>query len=146
MADRLFAGVLLLVVIGYTVIAFTVIHAPFQYDPLGPESWPRLLGVVGIPCVLYVLAKPDVASFGLPLRTWGRLAALVAMLLGYGYLFQPLGFIIATVAFCMALSMMLGAKLLPALAFSLGIGVVGYFVCTELLDLNLPAGVLTFLR
>ena len=146
MADRIFAGVLLLVAIGYTIIAFTVIHAPFQYDPLGPESWPRILGIVAIPCILLILAKPDVASLGLPAKTWGRLAALVVMLWAYAYLFQPLGFILATFVFCMALSLMLGSKIVPALSFSLGIGVVGYFLCTRLLDLNLPAGVLTFLR
>lgn len=146
MADRIFAGVLLVVAIGYTIIAFTVIRAPFQYDPLGPESWPRILGLVAIPCILFILARPDVASLGLPAKTWGRLAALIVMLCVYSYLFQPLGFIIATFAFCMALSLMLGAKLLPALAFSAGIGVLGYFVCTKLLELNLPAGVLTIFR
>ncbi|TFF23164.1 tripartite tricarboxylate transporter TctB family protein [Jiella endophytica] len=146
MADRIFAGVLLLVAIGYTIIAFTVIHAPFQYDPLGPESWPRILGIVAIPCILFVLAKPDVASLGVPAKTWGRLAALVMMLFAYAYLFQPLGFILATFAFCMALSLMLGSRLLPALAFSAGIGVAGYFLCTKLLELNLPAGVLTIFR
>ncbi|MBO0904107.1 tripartite tricarboxylate transporter TctB family protein [Jiella sonneratiae] len=146
MADRIFAGVLLLVAIGYTIIAFTLIHAPFQYDPLGPESWPRILGLVAIPCILYVLVRPDVESLGLPARSLGRLAALVAMLLVYAFLFQPLGFVIATFAFCMALSMMLGSRLVPALAFSLGIGLFGYLLCTRLLDLNLPAGILTFLR
>ena len=146
MADRIFAGVLLVVAIGYTIIAFTLIHAPFQYDPLGPESWPRILGLVAIPCILFILAKPDVASLGLPAKTWGRLAALVVMLFAYSYLFQPLGFILATFAFCMALSLMLGARLVPALAFSAGIGVVGYFLCTKLLELNLPAGVLTIFR
>ncbi|WP_245197537.1 tripartite tricarboxylate transporter TctB family protein [Jiella mangrovi] len=146
MADRIFAGVLLLVAIGYTIIAFTVIRAPFQYDPLGPESWPRILGLVAIPCILFVLVRPDVETFGMPLRTWGRLAALVVMLSGYAYLFQPLGFILATIVFCMALALMLGSRIVPALAFSVGIGLGGYFLCTKLLDLNLPAGILTFLR
>ena len=39
MADRIFAGLLLLVTLAYGFIAFTIIKAPFQYDPLGPESW-----------------------------------------------------------------------------------------------------------
>lgn len=146
MADRTFAGVLLLAAIGYTIIAFTAIQAPFQYDPLGPESWPRILGLVAIPCALFIIARPDVVALGVPVRTWGRLGALVLMLLIYAYLFQPLGFVIATFAFCAALSLMLGARVLPALAFSFGIGVFGYLLCTKLLELNLPAGVLTILR
>lgn len=146
MADRIFAGVLLLVAIGYTIIAFTVIRAPFQYDPLGPESWPQILGLVALPCILFVLARPDVARLDIPAKTWGRLVALVVMLSAYAYLFQPLGFVIATFVFCMALSLMLGSRLVAALTFSATIGVAGYFFCTELLDLNLPAGVLTMLR
>lgn len=146
MADRIFAGILLLVAIGYTIIAFTVIKAPFQYDPLGPESWPRILGIVALPCILFILARPDVSTLGVPAKTWGRLAALVVMLWAYAFLFQPLGFILATFAFCMALSLMLGARLVSALVFSGAIGVLGYFVCTKLLEINLPAGVLTIFR
>ncbi|UOM32695.1 tripartite tricarboxylate transporter TctB family protein [Acuticoccus sp. I52.16.1] len=141
MVDRLFAGVLLLVAIGYTFIAFTAIKAPFQYDPLGPESWPRLLGVAAILCTGVLVAKPDVARFGLPLPTWARLAILVVLLFGYAEFFRPAGFIVSTFAFCALLSLMLGARVLQAIAFGLATGVVGYFVCTGLLDLNLPAGI-----
>ena len=146
MADRIFAGIMLLVAIGYAIIAFTVIKAPFQYDPLGPESWPRILGLVALPCILFILARPDVSRLGVPAKTWGRLAALVVMLWGYAFLFQPLGLILATFAFCMALSLMLGARLVSALVFSGAVGVLGYFVCTKLLEINLPAGVLTIFR
>lgn len=141
MVDRLFAGVLLLVAIGYTYIAFTAIKAPFQYDPLGPESWPQLLGIAAILCAGYLVAKPDVARFGLALPTWARLAVLIVLLFGYAYLFQPAGFILATFAFCTLLSVMLGSRILPALAFGASTGVVGFFLCTRILELNLPAGV-----
>ena len=143
MADRIFAGVLLLVAIGYTIIAFTLIHAPFQYDPLGPESWPRILGIVAIGCLVPLIGRPDVARLGLPAGTWARLAALVVMLFGYAFLFQPLGFVIATFLFCTALSVMLGATVVSALVFGAATGVLGYLLCTTVLDLNLPAGVLS---
>lgn len=142
MADRLFAAVVLVLSAGYTYLAFAVIRAPFQYDPLGPETWPRILGVVAILCALTVLVRPDVFRFRLALGTWARLAALVVLLLGYAELFEPAGFIIATFVFMALLSLMLGARVLPALGYAAITGVVGYFVCTELLALNLPAGVL----
>lgn len=142
MADRIFAGLLLLVAIGYTIIAFTIIRAPFQYDPLGPESWPRLLGLASIACCIFVLLRPDVENLGIGRATVLRLLALVTMLLGYAWLFQPLGFIFSTWLFCIALSLMLGAKPLAAGAFGAAAGVIGYLVCTILLDLNLPAGIL----
>ena len=141
MVDRLFAGVLLLVAIGYTYIAFTAIKAPFQYDPLGPESWPQLLGVAAILCTAFLVARPEVASFGLSAPTWVRLAILVVLLFGYSALFRPAGFIVSTFAFCALLSIMLGARILPALVFGAATGVVGFFLCTRLLELNLPAGV-----
>ncbi|RAI03230.1 tripartite tricarboxylate transporter TctB family protein [Acuticoccus sediminis] len=141
MVDRLFAGVLFLVALGYTYIAFTAIKAPFQYDPLGPESWPQLLGIVALLCSGYLFARPEVASFGLKLPTWGRLAILVVLLFGYAELFRPAGFIVATFAFCSLLSLMLGARILPALGFGAATGVVGFFLCTRVLELNLPAGV-----
>jgi putative tricarboxylic transport membrane protein len=141
MADRLFALVILLVSAGYTLLAFTVIKAPFQYDPLGPETWPRIIGVVAIACATFVFIRPDVARFELSLPTWARLAILVVLLLLYAELYQPAGFILATFGFASALSVMLGARILPALAFGAVLGVAGYFACTELLALNLPAGV-----
>ncbi|RFC64175.1 tripartite tricarboxylate transporter TctB family protein [Fulvimarina endophytica] len=140
MADRIFAGILFVVALGYTYIAFFILQAPFQYDPLGPESWPQILGVVALLCLAYILVRPDRDRFDLPLRTGGRLLALFVFLMGYGYLYQPLGFIISTFLFCLALSLMLGARPLAALAFSAATGVVGYVVCTVLLELNLPAG------
>ncbi len=142
MADRIFSGLLLAVILGYTYLAFTVIRAPFQYDPLGPESWPRLLGLAAIPCCLYILARPDVARFDTTTRTLLRLGTLVAMLFAYAWMFEPFGFIIATFLFCLALSLMLGARPLSAVLFGAVVGIGGYYLSTAVLDLNLPAGIL----
>ena len=40
LADRVFAGVAILLVCGYGYFAFFAISAPIQYDPLGPERRP----------------------------------------------------------------------------------------------------------
>jgi putative tricarboxylic transport membrane protein len=142
MADRIFAGILFMVALGYSFIAFTLIKAPFQYDPLGPESWPRLLGIVAMICTGYLIWRPDVARLEVTIATLGRLAILVVMLFAYAWAFQPLGFILATITFCTALSLFLGATPGRGVAFGLTAGIVGYAVCTVLLDLNLPAGIL----
>lgn len=140
MADRIFAGALFLVALAYTYIAFFMLRAPFQYDPLGPESWPQILGVVALLCLAYVFIRPDKDRFDLPGKTGLRLLALFAFLMGYAWLYQPVGFILSTFLFCAALSLMLGAKPVSALLFGVATGVFGYIVCTVLLDLNLPAG------
>jgi len=140
MVDRIFAGVLLVVSLAYAVIAFTAIKAPFQYDPLGPESWPRILSIVAIACLLVILWKPDTERFGVARQTWFRLAATVVMLLAYAELYEPLGFILSTILFGTALSAMLGAGMLRSLIFGVAAGVAGFLLCVTLLDLNLPEG------
>lgn len=42
MAYLILACALLAVTLVYGVIAFTAISAPFRYDPMGPEGWPRV--------------------------------------------------------------------------------------------------------
>ncbi|WP_035267109.1 tripartite tricarboxylate transporter TctB family protein [Ahrensia sp. 13_GOM-1096m] len=146
MADRIFASLLLISAITYSFIAFTLIKAPFQYDPLGPETWPRILSVLAIFCCAYVIYKPDVWDLHVERKTWIRLAGLVVMLSAYAWLFQPAGFVIATFLFCAALSVMLGANIKASLIFAVVTGVLGYVIGTILLDLNLPAGLLAFLE
>ncbi len=140
MADRFFAACLLLVTLGYAALAFFVIEAPFQYDPLGPESWPRILGAVMLVCLVLVLVRPDIDHFDVDRPSWMRLAAVLALLVAYAALFEPLGFIISTALFSLAVSRLLGAGWLPAAAFGVGMGVGGYLICVGLLGLNLPAG------
>lgn len=142
MADRIFAGVLLLVALGYTYIAFTVIKAPFQYDPVGPEGWPRLLGIVAIICAGLIVARPEIPKLNLTRATLVRLAVLVALLFAYAAVYEPVGFPLSTWAFCSALSLFLGATRGKALVFGAASGILGYAICTMLLDLNLPAGIL----
>jgi putative tricarboxylic transport membrane protein len=140
MPDRVFAAFLLLVTLGYTALALFVIEAPFQYDPLGPESWPRILGAVMLVCLVLILARPDVHEFDVDRPSWVRLAAVLALLVAYAALFEPLGFIISTALFSLATARLLGADWLRAAIFGVAAGVGGYLLCVGLLGLNLPAG------
>ncbi|MBO6804145.1 MAG: tripartite tricarboxylate transporter TctB family protein [Thalassospira sp.] len=142
MADRLFALFALIAGGIYTYVAFFVIKAPFQYDPLGPETWPQVLAVVFLLCSLYVLVRPDHIQFSLGNSVSLRLLMLVVMLAGYAELYQPLGFVISTALFCCLLSVMLGANRLHAVAFGCATGIFGYGICDYLLGLNLPEGLL----
>lgn len=140
MSDRIFAAFLLLVTLGYSALAFFVIQAPFQYDPLGPESWPRILGAVMLICLVVLLIRPDVDHFDVDRPSWVRLAAVLALLVAYAALFEPFGFIISTALFALAVSRLLGATWWRAALFGVAVGVGGYLLCVGLLGLNLPAG------
>lgn len=142
MADRLFALFALIAGGIYTYVAFAVIKAPFQYDPLGPETWPQVLAIVFLCCSAYILIRPDQIQMVLDRSVSIRLAFLIVMLAGYAELYQPLGFVISTALFCSLFSIMLGANRLHAIAFGCATGIIGYGICALLLGLNLPEGLL----
>ncbi len=145
MADRLFATFALLVIFSYGFIAFTGIKAPFQYDPLGPESWPRLLSIVAMLCCLWIIFRPDTGNITLNRLASLKLIITLVGLIAYAILFEPLGFILSTALFCTLLSRLLGATNSKAALFGVGSGVIGYFAGVTLLKLNLPTGLLSAL-
>jgi putative tricarboxylic transport membrane protein len=145
MADRIFAIIALAVIAVYGYIAFAVIEAPFQYDPLGPESWPQILSVVAAISAVFVLLRPTTSSIHLNRLVGGRIAVVIVLLSAYTASFEPLGFIIATILFCTLFSLVLGAQITKAIYFGIATGVLGYGLCSGLLDLNLPAGLLSFI-
>ena len=142
MADRILATVLFIVSLGYAFIAFTIIKAPFQYDPLGPETWPRILACVALLCLAYILWKPDDIELNVSGHVWVRLAGAVFMLWAYGQTYEALGFILSTAIFGTLMAWMLGAPKMRAFGFGLAAGILGWLVCVTLMDLNLPHGAL----
>lgn len=147
MADRIFGCIALAIALGYGFIAFTIIEAPFQYDPLGPESWPQILSVFACFCCVYIIIFPDGTRLKVLGTTVARIAILLTLLSAYAYLFEPLGFIVSTTLFCLVLSRILGARAWQASLFGVASGSIGYLLCAVILDLNLPEGmVLQLLR
>lgn len=140
MADRIFGCIALAIAFGYGLIAFTRISAPFQYDPLGPETWPRILSVVAALCCLYIILRPDDRKFKVLGHTLVRIIIVVVLLSGYAFFFERLGFILSTALFCGVLSKLLGATTPQVVLFGIASGVLGYGLCAGLLDLNLPIG------
>jgi len=138
--DRIFAVVALSLAGIYGYFAFFDISAPIQYDPLGPEGWPRVLTVAALLLCLALLRSPDKRGFAASPGTIGRVSLAAVMLAGYAVVFEWLGFALATGIFCAAMARLLGATVARAGAFGILAGVGLYAVAVHLLGLNLPAG------
>ena len=141
MSDRVFAWALFMLSLGYGYAALKL-HAPFQYDPLGPETWPRLLAAALALAAIAMFRHPDPEPDWHGAAVLRRVGLSALALILYALTFEKLGFILSTSAFCVALSRYLGARWPSAIGAGVGIGVGGYELCTRLLALNLPAGLL----
>ena len=138
--DRLFAGIAILLISGYGYFAFFEISAPIQYDPLGPEGWPRFLATVAFLLCIALLRNPEEHDSAVSGSVAKRVLVAAAMLAGYAFLFEWLGFALATALFCTGIARLLGASRSRAVVFGLITGIGLYAVAVYLLGLNLPIG------
>lgn len=143
MSDRIFGGV------GLALAAFFVwqaslIELSFISDPVGPRTFPMIIGVVLGAASLVILLRPG------PAPRWPRatrlleIAVSVAVMVAYALLLPRIGFVTATAFAAAFLTWRLGTKPLWSLAVgaltSMGIYVVFHLV----LGLSLARGPLGF--
>ena len=139
MGDRLFGG------IGIALAAFfiwqaTTIQESFIQDPVGPKTFPIIIGIILGLSSLAILLRPD------PKPDWpavGRLAeigAAVVVLLAYAYALPQVGFLIATAFTAAYLSWRLGTAPLYAVAAGIAISIGIYVVFHLILGLSLAKG------
>ena len=125
-SDRIFGLVTVIVALGY-VLSATQIQMSFLADPVGPRTFPYLVGGVMALCGLTVLVRPDPDPDWPGLRTFGALGLTVVALVAYAYLLKPLGFLIPTALAAGFLSYQISPR--PALAAVTGVGLsVGLFL------------------
>lgn len=74
---------------------------------------------------------------------WLAAALVAAILVGYAFLLDVLGYIVATMVFFVAVTRVVGSRRLARnLAIGVILSVAVYFGFTEMLDVRLPAGIL----
>lgn len=150
---RVAAGVLLL---GGAVVLFEAIGIAAD-SGAGPQQSGFFPLIVGIGLVFFGLAfgirttlRPDEAMLARAAEEhrnthWRTLWIVIAGLLVYAFLLDPLGYIIATTLFLAATVWVVGRRtvvrdILIAVLFATAV----YFSFTELLGVRLPAGLLGF--
>jgi putative tricarboxylic transport membrane protein len=141
MSDRIFAVLWLAftAALAYLAMQFEV---PFSYEPVGPKAYPIMLAVLMAFCAVCLLVKPDrkaVWPSGVLLR---RVVVMIVAIFAYAFLFEWLGFIVATALLTIALGRLFGGTWGKCAAGGAVMGVALYFAFDRLLDVTLPLGTL----
>jgi putative tricarboxylic transport membrane protein len=142
-----FAALFLFVVFAvYGMQATQIAVFPGQeLEPFKPRTMPYALALAGmLLCVLRILQTLRAAPAGTVdwgSYDWKRAAILCLVMLGYGFLFNRLGFIIATTLFLLAGFFTLGERRISLLLIlPVTFSFLFWLTMTELLDLYLATG------
>lgn len=138
LSDRIFGLVALMVALAYVASA-TQIQASFMADPVGPRTFPILVGCVAALCALVIILRPDDDPEWPSLRTLGALAFAVAVLVGYAYALGPFGFLLPTAIASGVLSYQIRPRLLPAALTGIGLSAGLFAIFKFILGLGLVA-------
>lgn len=141
MSDRIFGGLMLLLAAsyGWTARGF---DPGFMADPLGPQTFPYLLGATLAVTALYLLLRPDAPAHWPAWRQLVQMALVILVLVAYAALLEWLGFLAATTATVFVLGWRLGASLKTAAITGVAVSLAVYGLFDMLLELPLPAGLL----
>lgn len=142
-SDRLLGALGLILGLAFIWRA-TRIETGLIVDPLGPRSFPTLVGAVLALASLFILLRPGAEPEWPALPRWLEIAAAVAVLVGYTLALEPLGFVIATAIASALLSWRLGSSPLWALVSGVGISLGIYAIFHLVLGLSLARGPLGF--
>lgn len=137
--DRIFAGVLLLLALGFGGMALAM-HVPFAYDPLGPTAFPLILSAALSVMSIVLMVRPA-AGTGLPGGHVGaQLVGVLVVLIAYGVLFTRAGYLASTVVAMIVLARIFGASWVKAVMSGVALTLASYALFAWALGIVLPVG------
>jgi len=137
-SDRIFGLIMLFVALAYIASA-TQIQTSFLSDPVGPKSFPIMVGAVAALCSLVIILRPDTSPEWPAAGRFVALGVAVVVMVAYAYALKPLGFIIPTFAAAGILSYQLSPRVFPAAVTGAGLSVGLFVLFKYVLDLGLVA-------
>jgi putative tricarboxylic transport membrane protein len=143
MSDRILGGACVLLAI-FFVWAAALIPLSFISDPVGPRTFPIIIGVVTGLSGLVIMLRPDPDPHWPQLDRLIEIGAAVIVLAAYAQLLPELGFVISTAIAAAFLSWRLGAAPVAAMVAGVSISVGIYVVFHLILGLSLARGPLGF--
>ena len=143
-------GLVLLGLAIAVLAATTTIRSQEGYAATGPRFAPLLVGLFMLMLALLFLARtvvrPDIELAERAAREqagteWVRPGLIVACLIGYALLLEPLGYIVATTVFFVPVARLLGSRSpVRDLLVGFGLGLVLFVGFTQFLGVDLPGG------
>lgn len=121
------------------ILSATQIQTSFLSDPVGPKTFPFLIGGVLMVSALTMLLKPDADPAWPQLHVIGKLLIAIAVLVGYSYALRPWGFLIPTALAAGLLSYQIQSRPVPAILTGLGLSIGLFLVFKYGLGLGLFA-------
>ncbi|OZI16154.1 hypothetical protein CAL18_18300 [Bordetella genomosp. 7] len=118
------------------------IEAPFAYEPVGPRAFPMLIALIIGLCGLRLAIKGGNPVEANSAGANSRIALMVLVAGGYAFLFQWLGFVLATTLMTMFVGRLFGGTWLKCAVGGLIMGVFFFVLFDQVLDVVLPAGLL----
>jgi putative tricarboxylic transport membrane protein len=118
------------------------LEAPFAYEPVGPKAFPLLLALIIALCGIRLVYKGGNPVQANPSGANARIFAMVACLAIYAFLFQWLGFIVATTLMAIAVGRLFGGTWGKLILGGVAMGFLLFFLFDRGLDVVLPTGIL----
>lgn len=143
MSDRIFGGIGLALAIFFIWGAFQV-ELSFIVDPIGPRTFPIIIGTLLGIASLVILLRPDPEPAWPALPRLLEIGAAAVVMLAYAVLLPELGFVIATAIAAAYLTWRLGTAPLQSLVAGVLTSVGIYVVFHLVLGLSLARGPLGF--
>lgn len=136
MSDRIFGLIVALVALAY-IAGATGIETGFMMDPVGPKTFPMLIGGVAALCGLLVVLKPDDDPAWPGWRVFVALAIATGVMVLYAYALKPFGFLLPTAVTAAVLSYQIRPRWLPAVFTGIGLAVGLFAIFRYALGLGL---------
>lgn len=135
-SDRIFGFVVLVVALAYIASA-TQIETSFLADPVGPKTFPILIGLVAAVAAVVMIIRPDEDPSWPAMRTFGALGMTVVVLVLYAFLLKPLGFLLPTALAAAFLIYQLSPRPVPAMLAGIGLSIGLFLIFKYALGLGL---------
>lgn len=137
-SDRIFGLVMAVLALAYIASAFQI-QASFLSDPVGPRTFPIIIGAIGALSAMFLVFRPDPDPEWPVARTFGALAIAVIVLVFYAYSLRPLGFIVPTAIAAAILSYQISPRAKNAAVAGISLSVVLFIIFKFALGLGLVA-------